>query len=48
MGVVRLRRLGQQFAADYVLPERNPEVPLPLVYQNEMYVVYRLRGRGSR
>ena len=48
MGAVRLRRLGQQFAADYVLTERNPEVPLPLVYQNEMYVVYRLRGRGSR
>ena len=43
MGPQRLRRLGRQFAADYVLTERNPDLPLPVVYQNEMYIVYRLR-----
>ncbi len=43
MGPERLRRLGKQFAADYVLTERNPDLPLPVVYQNEMYIVYRLR-----
>ena len=48
MGPARLRRLGEQFAADYVLTERNPDLPLPVVYENEMYVVYRLRDGGSR
>ena len=35
MGPTRLRWLGRQFAADYVLTERNPALPLPVVYQNE-------------
>jgi hypothetical protein len=48
MGPSRLRWLGRKFAADYVLTELNPALPLPIVYQNEKYVVYRLRDRGSR
>ncbi len=56
MGPARLRRLGQQFGADYVLTERNPDLPLTVVrqnkmyvaYQNQMYIVYGLRDRGSR
>jgi hypothetical protein len=48
MGPTRLRSLGRKFAADYALTELNPALPLPVVYENEKYVVYRLRDRGSR
>jgi hypothetical protein len=48
MGPARLGELGRKFDADYALTEVNPALPLPIVYANDKYVVYRLRDRGSR
>ncbi len=45
LGVERLRRLGEQYGADYAIMERTDGPPLELdaVYRNRAYVIYRLR-----
>jgi len=44
LGSLRLRQLGEKYEADYVLTVRRPPLRLPVVYQNELYVIYRLRN----
>lgn len=46
LGVERLEYLGEKYQADYVLTRRNPPLPLDVVYENEVYCVYRLRKKG--
>jgi hypothetical protein len=44
VGAARLKQLGAKYDADYVITERtDPLLKLPLVYQNETYVIYRLK-----
>ncbi|MDZ7617865.1 MAG: DUF6798 domain-containing protein, partial [Patescibacteria group bacterium] len=38
----RLRRLGKKYRANYAVTFRRPPLDLPIVYQNKVYVVYRL------
>ncbi len=47
LGVDRLRQLGKKYEADYVLTRRTPPLPLEVVYENEVYCVYRLRGKEN-
>jgi len=42
-GPERMRQLAQTYQADYVLTVRWPRLPLPVVYENRGYVIYRLR-----
>jgi hypothetical protein len=38
----RLLRLGRKYGAGYLLVERNPPLPFPIVYSNQRLVIYRL------
>ena len=42
-GTERMKQLGDTYQADYVLTVRWPPLPLPVVYENRAYVIYRLR-----
>jgi len=42
-GEDRLRLLGEYFDADYVLTEARPRLNLPVEYENNAFIVYRLR-----
>jgi len=43
-GAARLRQLGEKYDADYAISQRtDPLLPLDAVYQNDRYVIYRLR-----
>jgi hypothetical protein len=39
-----LRALGRKYDAAWLITEREPAVALPVEYQNESFVVYRLTG----
>ena len=41
-GEERLRRLGKQYGAQYAVTFARPALPLPMVYRNRVYAVYRL------
>ena len=44
VGAKRLRALGGEYDADFVITERtDPLVELGVVYQNQTYVIYRLK-----
>jgi hypothetical protein len=44
VGAERLRELGAKYGADFVISERtDPLVKLDVVYQNDTYVIYRLK-----
>jgi hypothetical protein len=44
VGAERLRELGAKYDADFVITERtDPLVKLDVVYQNDTYVIYRLK-----
>ena len=45
-GPERMKQLGETYQADYVLTVRWPRLPLPVVYENRGYVIYRLRNTG--
>ncbi len=45
LGPDRLRQLGAKYDAKYVLAEADPRLPLPRLYRNRAYAVYRLPGR---
>jgi hypothetical protein len=45
MGADRLRKLGAQYSAEYVLTETWLRLPLKVLYENEAYAVYRLDER---
>ncbi len=38
----RLRRFGKQYGARYAVTFKRPPLDLPIVYQNRVYIVYRL------
>jgi len=43
VGAERLRELGAEYHADYIISERtDPLLNLPVVYQNETYVIHRI------
>lgn len=42
LGAGRLRQLGREYAAGYLITEAAPELPLPRLYANRAYAVYRL------
>jgi len=46
-GTERMKQLGETYQADYVLTVRWPRLPLPVVYENRGYVIYRLRDADS-
>lgn len=41
-GEDRLRQLGRRYHADYVLTENQPRLDLPVEYENDEFVIYRL------
>ena len=41
-GAPRLRELGKEYGADFVLTDRRRPVSLPVAYRNRTYVVYKL------
>ncbi|MBN2022029.1 MAG: hypothetical protein JW809_04485 [Pirellulales bacterium] len=43
-GPERLRLLGRYFGADYVITEREPRLDLPVEYENDAFIIYRLDG----
>ena len=43
LGTERIRLLGEMYQADYVLTVRWPRLRLPVVYENRLYVIYKLR-----
>ena len=45
LGPERLKQLGAKYGADYALTVRWPPVGLPVVYENELYVIYRMDDR---
>lgn len=47
LGPDKLRALGKQYEASYVLTRSRPWLPLPEVYRNRNYAIYRLDGSGS-
>jgi hypothetical protein len=43
-GAERLRQLGAHYHAQYVITElTEPSLPLPIVFQNDSYIIYRLQ-----
>jgi hypothetical protein len=44
LGVARLERVGKKYRADYMIARIWPRLPLEAVYENEVYVIYRLPG----
>jgi len=44
LDAARLEELGAKYRAGYVVTRRRPAVPLEVVYENQRYVVYRLKG----
>jgi hypothetical protein len=45
-GVERLKKMGARYHADYVITVAQPRLPLQVVYENEAYIIYRLRSAG--
>src|SRR3990172_8878289 len=45
LGPERLKQLGAKYGADYALTVRWPPVGLPVVYENELYAIYRMDDR---
>jgi hypothetical protein len=44
VGAKRLKQLGAEYDADYIITERTDPLPtLPVVYQNGTYVIYRIK-----
>ena len=44
VGAKRIKELGAKYHADYIISERtDPLLNLPVVYQNETYVIYRIK-----
>lgn len=41
----RLRDLGGRYGAEYLLVESDPPLPLPCIYRNRTYAIYRLETR---
>ncbi|MFZ5829471.1 MAG: DUF6798 domain-containing protein [Planctomycetota bacterium] len=46
--VEKLLSAGRKYGADYVITYNRPRLPLPLVFENEGYAIYRLAGDESR
>lgn len=44
LGVERLEQLGAKYQADYILTRGKPRLELEVVYENDVYCVYKLRG----
>jgi hypothetical protein len=42
-GAKRLKELGEQYKADYVITVTQPRVDLPVLYENRTYIIYQLR-----
>jgi hypothetical protein len=45
LGAERLKELGRQYEADYVITVAEPRLDLPVLYENRGYVIYRLDNR---
>jgi len=43
LGAERLKELGQRYGADYVITVTQPPLDLPVVYENQTYIIYQLR-----
>jgi hypothetical protein len=43
----RLRELGTKYAAEYLLTEAEPRLPLERLYANNSYAIYRLTPGGA-
>jgi hypothetical protein len=41
-GIERLKKMGAKYHAGYVITVAAPRLPLPVVYENEAYIIYRL------
>jgi hypothetical protein len=41
-GLNRLKRMGAKYHAGYVITVATPRLPLPVAYENEAYIIYRL------
>jgi len=48
LGAERLRQLGAKYDAGYLLTEADPPLPLPRLYANRVYAVYRLEDGQRR
>jgi hypothetical protein len=46
-GTDEVRALAEKYHADYVLMDRSTMLALPIVYQNDEYVVYRIKNRST-
>ena len=38
----QLRQLAEAYRFEYVVTDAEPELPLPLLYRNESYAVYKM------
>lgn len=47
LGAERLQFLGEKYETDYVLTVRWPQVWLPVVFENQWFVIYQLRDPDS-
>lgn len=47
LGAMRLRQLGTDYDADYVITFARPRLPLEVVYENRTYIIYRLFSEPS-
>jgi hypothetical protein len=48
LGDDRVRELAKKYRAQYVLSDRGQLLSLPIVFENEEYIVYRVEDRGAR
>jgi hypothetical protein len=46
LGPARLSALGKLYGAGYVITRAQPRLPLPIVYRNRRYIIYRLPAIG--
>jgi hypothetical protein len=47
LGEERLKLLGREFQAQYLVTEAEPPLPLELLYRNDSYAVYKLQAGGT-
>jgi hypothetical protein len=47
LGTTRLRELAAKYRFDYIVTERRRAVALPIVYENDVYAVYRTSNQAD-